>query len=40
MQTRIADAVTVAVFILAGVLAVVMLIDVTFDPATCFGSCS
>ena len=40
MQTRIADAVTVAVFILAGVLAVLMLVDVALDPAACFGSCS
>jgi hypothetical protein len=40
MQTRIADAVTVAVFILAGVLAAYMLVDVALDPAACFGSCS
>jgi len=40
MQTRIADVVTVAVFILAGVLAAYMLVDVALDPAACFGSCS
>jgi hypothetical protein len=40
MQTRIADAVTVAVFILAGVLAIYMLAGVALDPAACFGSCS
>ncbi len=40
MQTRIADAITVAVFILAGVLAVFMLADVALDPAACYGSCS
>ena len=39
MQTRIAYAVTVAVFILAGVLAAYMLVDVALDPAACFGSC-
>jgi hypothetical protein len=40
MQTRIADVVTVAVFILAGLLAVYMLVDVALDPAACFGSCA
>ncbi len=40
MQTRIADAVTVAVLLLAGVLAAYMLVDVALDPAACFGSCS
>ena len=39
MQTRIADAVTVAVFILAGVLAAYMLVDVVTDPAACWTSC-
>ena len=40
MQTRIADVVTVAVFILAGVLAAYMLVNVALDPTACFGSCS
>ena len=40
MQTRIADAVTVAVLLLVGVLAAYMLVDVALDPAPCFGSCS
>lgn len=40
MQTRIADAVTVVVLLLAGVLAAYMLVDVALDPAACFGSCS
>jgi len=39
-MSRIADVVTVAVFILAGVLAAYMLVDVALDPAACFGSCS
>ncbi len=39
-MSRLLDALNIAVLIVAGVLAVVMLIDVTFDPATCFGSCS
>lgn len=39
-MSRIADVVTVAVFILLGVLAAYMLVDVALDPAACFGSCS
>ena len=39
-MSRMADVVTVAVFILAGVLAAYMLVDVALDPAACFGSCS
>jgi len=38
--TRIADVLTVAAFIVIGVLAAYMLLDVALDPAACFGSCS
>jgi len=38
--SRLLDALTIAGFIAAGVLAVFMLVDVALDPAACFGSCS
>jgi len=39
-MSRLLDALTIAAFIAAGVLAVFMLVDVVSDPAACFGSCS
>lgn len=39
-MNRLLDALTIAGFIAAGVLAVLMLADVALDPAACFGSCS
>ncbi len=39
-MSRLLDALTIAVFIAAGVLAVYMLVDVALDPAACYGSCS
>lgn len=39
-MSRLPDALTIAGFIAAGVLAVYMLVDVALDPAACFGSCS
>ncbi len=39
-MSRLLDALTVAGFIAAGVLAVLMLVDVALDPTACFGSCS
>jgi hypothetical protein len=39
-MSRLADIATVIVLIVAGILAVYMLVDVAVDPAACFGSCS
>ena len=39
-MSRLLDALTIAGFIAVGVLAVFMLVNVAFDPAACFGSCS
>lgn len=39
-MSRLLDALTIAGFIAAGVLAVFMLVDVALDPAACFGTCS
>jgi len=39
-MSRLLDALTIAGFIAAGVLAVFMLVDVALDPTACFGSCS
>ena len=39
-MSRLLDALTVAGFIAAGVLAAYMLVDVALDPTACFGSCS
>ncbi len=39
-MSRLLDALTVADFIAAGVLAAYMLVDVALDPTACFGSCS
>lgn len=39
-MSRLLDALTIAGFIAAGVLAVYMLVNVALDPAACFGSCS
>ena len=39
-MSRFADIATVIVFIVAGILAACMLVDVAIDPAACFGSCS
>ena len=38
-MSRLLDALTIAGFIAAGVLAVFMLVDVALDPAACVGSC-
>ena len=39
-MSRLLDALTIAGFIAAGVLAIYMLVDVAFDPAACYGSCA
>ena len=39
-MSRLLDTLTIAGFIVAGVLAVVMLVDVALNPTACFGSCS
>jgi hypothetical protein len=39
-MSRLLDALTIAGFIAAGVLAAYLLVDVALDPAACFGSCS
>jgi len=39
-MSRLLDALTIAGFIAAGVLAVFMLVNVALDPTACFGSCS
>jgi hypothetical protein len=38
-MSRLADFVTVLVFVGVGVLAIAGLVDVATDPAACFGSC-
>jgi hypothetical protein len=39
-MSRLLDVLTIAGLIAAGVLAVYLAVEVTFDPAACFGSCS
>ena len=39
-MSRLVDALTIAGLIAAGVLAVYLAVQVTLDPAACFGSCS
>ena len=39
-MSRLLDALTIVGFIAAGVLAVYLAVEVTLDPAACFGSCS
>ncbi len=39
-MSRLLDALTIAAFIAAGVLAIYMLVDIALDPTACFGSCS
>jgi hypothetical protein len=38
--SRLFDVLTIAGFIAAGVLAVYLAVEVTLDPAACFGSCA
>jgi len=39
-MSRLLDVLTIAGFIVAGVLAVYLAVEVTLDPSACFGSCS
>ncbi len=39
-MSRLLDVLTIAGLVAAGVLAVYLAVEVTLDPAACFGSCS